>query len=128
VYEEQGRLRGGDPEEAMEQACRAFVADHLAGLDSLLLARTGEQAREMSRRVRDDLIRYRLVQPGTEVRLNGHAVASPGDLIVARRNNRAILAGGRLRWLTNRDVLRLDAIAGRTVTVRRLLGRDPDSG
>ena len=30
-YEEQGRLRGGDPDEAMELACRAFVADQLAG-------------------------------------------------------------------------------------------------
>ena len=61
-YEEQGRLRGGDPEEAMDLACRAFVADHLAGKDSLLLARTGEQAREMSRRVRDDLLHYGLVR------------------------------------------------------------------
>ncbi len=60
-YDEQGRLRGGDPEEAMEQACRAFLADHLAGKDSLLLARTGEQAREMSRRVRGYLTRYGIV-------------------------------------------------------------------
>ena len=67
LYDEQGRLRGGDPEEAIELACRAFLADHLAGQDSLLLARTGEQAREMSRRVRDDLIRYGLVRRTGEV-------------------------------------------------------------
>ena len=61
LYEEHGRIRGGDPEEAVELACRAFLADHLAGKDSLLLARTAEQAREMSRRVRDDLLHYGLV-------------------------------------------------------------------
>ena len=77
-YDEQGRLRGGDPEEAIEQACRAFLADHLAGRDALLLARTGEQAREMSRRVRDDLIRY------------GDRAGRPGSRPAARR-------GGELR-------------------------------
>ena len=35
VYAEQGRLRGGDPEQAMDLACRAYVADHLAGKDAL---------------------------------------------------------------------------------------------
>ena len=123
-YDEQGRLRGGDPEEAIEQACRAFLADHLAGRDALLLARTGEQAREMSRRVRDDLIRYGIVQAGDEVGLRHGAVASCGDLIVARQNDRGIIAGQRGRWLTNRDVLRIEAVGGRAVTVRRLLGRD----
>ena len=88
-YDEQGRLRGGDPEEATELACRAFLADHLAGRDALLLARTGEQAREMSRRVRDDLIRYGIVQAGDQVSLRHGAAASCGDLIVARQNDRA---------------------------------------
>ncbi|HUY45105.1 MAG TPA: MobF family relaxase [Streptosporangiaceae bacterium] len=127
-YEEQGRLRGGDPEEAMEQACRAFVADHLAGKDSLLLARTGEQAREMSRRVRDDLKHYGIVRPGAEVVLRHNAIASRGDLIVARKNDRSIMAGVPGRGLTNRDVLRVEAAAGQTVTVRRLTERDPGSG
>jgi hypothetical protein len=127
-YEEQGRVRGGDTEEAMELACRAWTADHLAGKDSLLLARTEEQARELSRRVRDDLIRYGLVQPGPEVRLRAGAVASPGDLIVARQNRRQIAAGRPGEWLTNRDTLRVVAIGGTEVTVRRLTGWDPDTG
>ena len=124
LYEEHGRIRGGDPEEAVELACRAFLADHLAGKDSLLLARTAEQAREMSRRVRDDLLRYGLVRRAGEVQLRYQAIASQGDLIVARKNNRRIIAGTPGRWLTNRDVLRLEASTGRTVTVRRLAGRD----
>jgi flagellar biosynthesis GTPase FlhF len=126
-YEEQGRLRGGDPDQAIELACRAFVADHLAGKDSLLLARTGEQAREMSRRVRDDLLRYGLVRAGAAVRLRHNATASLGDLIVARKNDRRIIAGVLGRGLANRDVLRVDAVAGPSVTVRRLARRGRDS-
>ena len=124
LYVEQGRVRGGDPEEALDLACRAFLADHLAGKDSLLLARTGEQAREMSRRVREDLLHYGLVRRFAEVQLRHHATASQGDLIVARKNNRHIMAGSPGRWLTNRDVLRIETAAGRTVTVRRLAGRN----
>ncbi len=127
-YDQQGRLRGGDPDEAMEWACRAFLADYLAGKDSLLLARTGEQARELSRRVRDDLIRYGQVGKQAEVRLRHGAAASRGDQIVARRNKRAITAGERGRWLTNRDVLRVEGAVGQVVNVRRLLRRDPETG
>ena len=127
-YDQQGRLRGGDPEEAGELACRGWLADHLAGKDSLLLARTGEQARELSRRVRDDLIHYGLVTTDFQVGLRDGAMAGRGDLITARRNDRRIMAGEAGRWLTNRDVLRVEAAAGPAVTVCRLAGRDRESG
>ncbi len=42
----------------MEQAYRGWLADYLDGMDTLLMARTEDQARELSRRARDDLIRY----------------------------------------------------------------------
>ena len=63
-YEEHGRLRGGTAEEATEQAYRGWLADYLDGKDTMLMARTEEQARELSRRARDDLIRYGLVAAG----------------------------------------------------------------
>jgi hypothetical protein len=125
AYDEHGRLRGGDPEEAADMACRAYVADHLAGRDTLLIARTAEQARELSRRVRDDLIRFGRVDPRTRVNLRQHATAGIGDLITARRNDRRILAGTLGRWLANRDILRIEAADHRQVTVRRMTGRDP---
>ncbi|MGH3276953.1 MAG: AAA family ATPase, partial [Streptosporangiaceae bacterium] len=128
VYDEQGRLRGGDAEEAMDLACGGWLADHLAGKDTLLLTRTEEQARELSRRVRDDLVHYGLVQARAEVRLRHGAVASSGDLIMARRNDRRITAGEQGRWLTNRDVLRVEGTRGRSVIVRRLTGRDQRTG
>jgi ATP-dependent exoDNAse (exonuclease V) alpha subunit len=128
VYDEQGRLRGGDAEQAMDLACQGWLADYLAGKDALLLARTEEQARELSRRVRDDLLHYGLVKTGPEIRLRSGAVASAGDLIMARRNDRRITAGEEGRWLTNRDVLRIEGTMGRSVMVRRLAGRDKRTG
>jgi hypothetical protein len=86
------------------------------------------QAREMSRRVRGYLIRYGIVEAGDEAMLRHGAAASRGDLIVARRNEHSIIAGEPGRWLTNRDVLSVEAVGRRTVTVRRLLGRDQGSG
>ncbi len=53
---------------------------------------------------------------------------SPGDLVVARRNRRQIGAGRAGEWLTNRDVLRVVAVSGAGVMVRRLTGRDPETG
>jgi AAA domain-containing protein len=133
-YEEHGRLRGGTPEEAIEQAYRGWLTDHLAGLDSLLIARTEEQARELSRRARDDLIRYGRVRAGAQVRLAAGEHASVGDLITARRNSRDIQAGQEGRDLANRDVLRITAIAEDSpgvpsrVQVCRRLEPDPVSG
>ena len=50
--------------------------------------------------------------PAPAVRLRHDAAASPGDLIVARKNDRRIIAGAPGRWLANRDVLRIDGITG----------------
>jgi len=131
-YEEHGRLRGGTPEEATEQACRGWLADYLDGKDTLLMARTEEQAQELSRRARDDLIRYGVVATGPHIRLAHGEQASAGDLVMARRNTRAIQAGEEGRELANRDVLQITSInAGRRgshAEVRRLTGRDPATG
>ena len=132
VYEEHGRLRGGTPEQATEQAYRGWLADYLDGKDTILMARTEEQARELSRRARDDLIRYGLVADGPGIRLAHGEHASTGDLIMARRNTRTIQAGEDGRDLANRDVLQITRTTtgprGRHAEVRRLTGRDPTTG
>jgi conjugative relaxase-like TrwC/TraI family protein len=129
-YEQRGRLRGGTAEEATEQAYRAWLADYLDGKDTLLLARTEDQARELSRRARADLIRYGIVSTGRRVRLAQGEQASTGDLIMARRNTHAIRAGHRSRDLANRDILQITAIPtdGMHAHVRRLTGHNPDTG
>jgi conjugative relaxase-like TrwC/TraI family protein len=129
-YEEHGRLRGGTSDEAAEQAYRGWLADYLDGKDTLLIARTEDQARELSRRARDDLIRYGHVAPGPGVRLAGTEQASAGDLVMARRNTGAVEAGEEDRELANRDVLQILATGGPgdRAEVRRYLGRDPATG
>jgi hypothetical protein len=128
-YQEHGRLRGGTPDEAAEQAYRGWLADYLHGKDTLLIARTEDQARELSRRARDDLIRYGLVAPGPGIRLAGAEQASAGDLVMARRNTRTIRAGEDDRELTNRDVLQIldTGGPGGRVQVRRFVGRSVGS-
>jgi conjugative relaxase-like TrwC/TraI family protein len=130
-YEQHGRLRDGTPEEATEQAYRGWLADYLDGTDTLLMARTEDQARELSRRARDDLIRYGIVSAGPHLRLAYGEQASTGDLVMARRNPRAIQAGHPGRDLANRDVLQITSTTANPasrVEVRRLTGRDPHTG
>ena len=119
--------RGSD-----EQAYRGWLADHLDGKDTLLMARTEEQARELSRRARDDLIRYGLVADGPTIRLAQGEQASTGDLIMARRNTRSIQAGEDGRDLANRDVLQITRTtagpAAATPKCAGCTGRDPATG
>ena len=128
-YDNHGRLRGGSAEESTEQACRGWLTDYLEGLDSVLIARTEEQARELSRRVRDDLIRYGRVSAGPAVRLAVGERASAGDLVMARRNARPGQQDHPDRELANRDILRVISTTagpdGTRVEVQRLTGRNP---
>ena len=86
-YDMHGRIRGGDPEQVMDDAVRDAVAERLAGQDVLLLAAERERCRELARRVRDDLIHLGLVEDGPAVRLAEGAEASRGDLVIARKND-----------------------------------------
>ncbi|HUZ50910.1 MAG TPA: MobF family relaxase, partial [Streptosporangiaceae bacterium] len=131
-YDNHGRLRGGTPEETIEQAYQGWLADHLDGTDTILIARTEDQARELSRRARDDLIRYGRVSAGPHVRLTCGQHASAGDLIMARRNACPGHPASPSRELTNRDVLQVTSTTagpgGTRAEVRRLTGHDPETG
>ena len=56
------------------------------------------------------------------------AKASAGDLIICRANDHHLEAGEPGRALANGDVLRIEAITGRGIMVRRLLDPDPATG
>jgi hypothetical protein len=51
--------------------------------------------RELARRILDDLIRLRLVDPGPGVRIAEGASVGCGDLIVCTSNDHAVEAGRR---------------------------------
>jgi TrwC relaxase/AAA domain len=127
-YDQYGRILGAPPEEAMDQAVKAYVASYLAGRDVLLMAADWARCRELSTRIRDDLIHLGLVDNGRTIRTAEGAEASVGDLIICRRNDHQVEAGEPGRALANGDVLRIEAITSGGVMVRRLLGLDRTSG
>jgi len=129
AYDGNGRIRGGEPDQIMDEARKMYVAHYLAGTDVELIAWERDRCREMSRRIRDDLIHLGHVQPVREVTLADGARASAGDLIICRDNDHNLEAGEAGRTLANGDVLRIDAIRRNgSITVRRAIDRDPATG
>jgi conjugative relaxase-like TrwC/TraI family protein len=127
-YDQHGRIRGAPPDQAMDLAARAYVATYLTGRNVLLMAADWARCRELSARIRDDLIHLGLVGAGRTIRISGDAEASAGDLIICRENDHHLEAGEPGRALANGDVLRIEAITGRGIMVRRMLDPDPATG
>jgi hypothetical protein len=127
-YDQHGRIHGAPPEEAMDQAASAYLASYLAGRDVILTAADWNRCRELSRRIRDDLIHLGHVDPGSAVKIAEGAEASAGDLVICRANDHQLDAGEPGRGLANGDVLRIEAITPAGIMVRRLLEPDPATG
>jgi ATP-dependent exoDNAse (exonuclease V) alpha subunit len=127
-YDQHGRIRGAPPDQAMDQATRAYLASYLAGQNVLLMAADWARCRELSARIREDLIHLGLVGRGPAIRIADGAQASAGDLIICRVNDHHLEAGEPGRPLANGDVLRIEAITGRGIMARRMLDPDPATG
>ena len=127
-YDQHGRICGAPPEQAMDQAVHAYVASYLAGRDVLLMAADWARCRELSARIREDLVHLGLVDATRVVRIAEGAEASAGDLIICRRNDHGLEAGEPGRALANGDILRIEAITSSGLMVRRLLEADPATG
>ena len=112
----------------MDAAAAGYLALTLDGTDVLLMAADHALRRELSRRIRDDLIRLGIVQSGPAVRIADGAVASAGDLIICTRNDHTVEAGEPGRTLANGDLLRIDAVTPAGLIVRRALDADPATG
>ena len=127
-YDQHGRIRGAPPDHATDQAARAYLATYLTGRNVLLMAADWARCRELSARIRDDLIHLGLVDNGRTIRIADGAEASAGDLIICRANDHHLEAGEPGRALANGDILRIEAITRRGIMVRRLLDPDPATG
>ena len=103
----------------MDAAAVGYVALTADGTDTLLMAADHALRRELSRRIRDELIALGVVSAGPTVRIADGAQASPGDLIICTRNDHNVEAGEPGRALANGDLLRIEAITPRGLTVRR---------
>lgn len=69
------------------------MASYLAGRDVLLIAADWTRCRELSQRIRDDLIHLGLVDATRAVPIAEGGEASVGDLIICRRSDHSIGAG-----------------------------------
>jgi conjugative relaxase-like TrwC/TraI family protein len=127
-YDQHGRISGGDPEQMMDAAVKAYIALTLEGKDTLLMAADHARRQELSRRIRDDLIHLGLVDPGPAVRIADGATASAGDLIVCTKNDHSVEVGEPGRTLANGDLLRIEHVTERGLVVRRALDADPRTG
>jgi conjugative relaxase-like TrwC/TraI family protein len=127
-YDQHARIRGGEPEQMMDAAAADYLTLALDGTDVLLMAADHALRRELSRRIRDDLIRLGVVSAGSAVRLADGAVASPGDLIICTKNDQSVQAGEPGRTLANGDLLRVEAVVPGGLMVRRALDADPATG
>jgi conjugative relaxase-like TrwC/TraI family protein len=123
-YDQHGRIHGAPPDQAMDQAANAYVANYLAGRDVVLTAVDWNRCRELSLRIRDDLIHLGHVGGTRTVPIAEGAEASVGDLVICRTNDHRLEAGEPGRTLANGDVLRIEAITPTSIQVRRQL--DPD--
>jgi conjugative relaxase-like TrwC/TraI family protein len=127
-YDQHARIIGGDPDQMIDAAASAYLALAAEGNDTLLMAADHSQRRELSRRIRDDLIRLGHVQAGSGVRIAIGTTASRGDLIVCTRNDNSVEAGEPGRALANGDLLRIDDITPDGLLVRRALDADRQTG
>jgi hypothetical protein len=112
----------------MDAAAAAYVALTLEGTDTLLMTADHALRRELSRRIRDDLITLGIVTSGPTVTIADGTRASPGDLIIATHNDHGVEAGEPGRTLANGDLLRIETVAPAGLVVRRALDADPATG
>jgi hypothetical protein len=124
-YDRHGRVIGGEPERVMDAAAAAYVALSADGTDVLLMAADHALRRELSRRIRDDLMQLSIIAAGPAVGIADGAQASPGDLIICTRNDHTVEPG---RTLANGDLLRIEAVTRSGLIVRRALDADPRTG
>jgi hypothetical protein len=128
TYDQHGRLHGGSYEDMAEQACRAWLTEHLAGTDVILTAYQRQECADLSRRIQGYLLHWGHLHPGTTTALRDGARAYPGDLIIARTNDNNHAAGQPGRTLANGDLLTVQAIGEHDLTVARQTGHDPTTG
>jgi len=127
-YDQHGRIVGGDPELMTEAAADEYTALTVAGTDALLIAADHGLRRELSRRVRENLVRLGLVDASQMVTVADGTEAGRGDLIMCTRNNHHVEAGEPGRAIANGDLLLIDNITPGGLLVRRALDADRETG
>ncbi len=85
-----GRIHVGDTTTTADQAFAAWVADAAAGLDTLLIASTNAQVRELNLRAQAARLAAAAVLTDRRVTLADGTTVSEGDTVITRRNHRRL--------------------------------------
>ncbi|WP_214364959.1 MobF family relaxase [Pseudonocardia sp. H11422] len=112
AYERHGRLvSAGTAEQAESAAARAWLADTLAGRESVLIVGSNVAAARVGAALRSELVDLgRVEETGVELRSQG-TVAGVGDLVQARRNGWDLVGfAGNTRAPINRSTYRVTAL------------------
>lgn len=119
AYQAHGRIRGGTTEQITEAAYTAWRADVTAGKASILVAQTRELVGALNERARLDRILLGEVDAENEVNLSGGFVASVGDVVITRHNDRRLSTRGG-EWVRNGNRWTVTKLHGDgAMTVRR---------
>ncbi|MFC9250614.1 MobF family relaxase [Amycolatopsis thailandensis] len=104
VYEQHGRFRAGDKAEMSEAAMRGYLADIIAGRESVLVVRDNDEAAELSAQIRAELVALGKVDGEVLADLSDTNQAGLGDQVQARLNlHRVDATDGEM--LVNREIL-----------------------
>src|SRR5262249_19668670 len=109
AYAEHGRILGASREQALDILRQRYIAQRLAGQDTLLMAYERADCRELSRIIRDDLIHLGIVDGGPSVQVSDGERASAGDVIVCRENDVRVETDPG-HTLTNGDILKVESV------------------
>ena len=120
-YDQHGRIHGGDADQIMDEARKTYLAAYLTGRDAILMAQSHETCRELSQRIRDDLVHLGLVSDGPSAALRDGARASVGDLIITRKNDHGL-------GVANGDTWRVEAVDGDRIVMRQMVDPDRETG
>jgi conjugative relaxase-like TrwC/TraI family protein len=99
-YLDQRRVHVGDATTMVDDLFAAWTADRTGGLDSIMLAPTRELVADLNQKARTQ--RLADTPPSREIELADGNLASVGDTIITRTNNRKLRVT-RTDWVKNGD-------------------------
>jgi len=100
LYAANGRIVGGDRESALDLLYDAWRRDTTQGKRSLMIANDAETVHDLNQRARNDRVMSGLVDAHGVNQADGTTIGV-GDVIVTRRNSRALVSG--TGWVKNGD-------------------------
>jgi hypothetical protein len=100
-YRDNRRLHTGDPIAMAADALDAYLTDHAAGKDALLVCDTWEIADALNRR-----LHHKLASTGPTLTVARDQSVAPGDIVISRRNDPTINVHSASRHTSGTDQVR----------------------